>query len=56
MLENKNNSMTQGMPGLTTAEIEGKLSLRASATGTIGMDDVRVPAENLLPSATGLKV
>ncbi|CAN0453871.1 unnamed protein product, partial [Scytosiphon promiscuus] len=37
-------------------EIEGKLSLRASVTGTIQMDDVRVPAENVLPLAHGLKV
>ena len=46
----------QGMPGLTTVEIEGKFSLRASVTGTIGMEDVRVPAENMLPFAAGLKV
>lgn len=46
---------TQGMPGLTTPEIEGKLSLRASPTGMIHMDDVCVPAENALPSAAGLK-
>lgn len=37
-------------------EIEGKLSLRASVTGTIEMDGVRVPTENMLPLAKGLKV
>ncbi|CAM9667903.1 unnamed protein product [Scytosiphon promiscuus] len=47
--------LEKGMPGLTTTEIEGKLSLRASVTGTIQMDDVRVPAENVLPLAHGLK-
>lgn len=46
----------QGMAGLSTGEIEGKFSLRASVTGTIHMDNVRVPAENMLPSAKGLKV
>eukprot|EP00904_Undaria_pinnatifida_P009539 jgi/Undpi1/5715/HiC_scaffold_2.g00989.m1 len=46
---------SSGMPGLTAVEIEGKFSLRASITGTIGMDDVRVPAENMLPLAAGLK-
>lgn len=44
------------MPGLTAVEIEGKFSLRASVTGTIDMEDVRVPAENMLPFAAGLKV
>jgi glutaryl-CoA dehydrogenase len=34
--------------GLTTPKIEGKLSLRASATGMIFMEDVRVPASNML--------
>lgn len=46
----------QSMPGLTAVEIEGKFSLRASVTGTIDMEDVRVPAENMLPFAAGLKV
>lgn len=35
-------------PGLTTPKIPEKFSLRASATGSISMNDVRVPAENLL--------
>lgn len=44
------------MPGLSALEIEGKLSLRASVTGTIEMEGVKVPAENVLPLAKGLKV
>ena len=43
------------MNGLTTPTIHGKLSLRASVTGMIMMDDVRVPAANLLPGVKGLK-
>lgn len=44
------------MKGLTTPKIEGKFSLRASITGQIAMDEVEVPAENLLPDASGLAV
>jgi glutaryl-CoA dehydrogenase len=40
--------------GLTTPKIEGKCSLRASATGMIFMEDVRVPAGNQL-DVMGLK-
>jgi len=40
--------------GLSAPKIEGKFSLRASATGMIFMDDVPVPAENQLPLARGL--
>jgi glutaryl-CoA dehydrogenase len=43
------------MAGLSTPKIEGKLSLRASITGEIVMDDVFVPDANLLPGVTGLK-
>ncbi|NWI32040.1 GCDH protein, partial [Sula dactylatra] len=46
--------LERGMPGLSTPKIEGKFSLRASATGMIVMDDVEVPEENLLPHAVGL--
>jgi glutaryl-CoA dehydrogenase len=46
--------LERGMKGLTTAKIEGKLSLRASITGEIAMDGVVVPEENLLPNASGL--
>ena len=41
--------------GLSTPRIEGKLSLRTSATGMIVMDDVKVGAEALLRGAEGLK-
>ncbi|XP_073350262.1 glutaryl-CoA dehydrogenase b [Pagrus major] len=46
--------LERGMKGLSTPKIEGKFSLRASATGMIVMDEVEVPEENLLPNATGL--
>ncbi|KNC49646.1 glutaryl-CoA dehydrogenase, mitochondrial [Thecamonas trahens ATCC 50062] len=46
--------LEKGMPGLTAPKIDGKFSLRASITGSISMDDVEVPAENLLPNARGL--
>uniref|UniRef100_A0A8B9CZL2 Acyl-CoA dehydrogenase/oxidase C-terminal domain-containing protein n=1 Tax=Anser brachyrhynchus TaxID=132585 RepID=A0A8B9CZL2_9AVES len=46
--------LERGMAGLSTPKIDGKFSLRASATGMILMDDVEVPEENLLPHATGL--
>ena len=45
----------QGMEGLETPKIEGKLSLRASITGQIQMDSVFVPTENLFPTVKGLK-
>jgi glutaryl-CoA dehydrogenase len=44
----------RGFDGFTTPKIEGKMSLRASVTGEIVLDDVFVPAENLLPNAAGL--
>ena len=47
-------ALTRGMRGLSTPAIAGKLSLRASATGQIVMDDVFVPAENLLPNGRGM--
>ncbi len=47
--------LERGMAGLETPTIEGKFSLRASITGSIAMDDVFVPAENLLPEVAGLK-
>ncbi|MGH0129181.1 UNVERIFIED_CONTAM: hypothetical protein FKN15_037621 [Acipenser sinensis] len=46
--------LERGMPGLSTPQIQGKFSLRASATGMIIMEDVEVPEENLLPHVTGL--
>ncbi len=47
--------LERGMKGLSTPKIEGKLSLRISITGEIVMEDVFVPAENLLPHVEGLK-
>ncbi|WP_416545603.1 acyl-CoA dehydrogenase [Limnohabitans sp. DCL3] len=47
--------LEKGMKGLTAPKIEGKMSLRASITGEIVMDDVFVPAENLMPNVNGLK-
>jgi len=46
--------LERGMEGFATPKIEGKLSLRASITGEIVMDNVFVPTENLLPGAFGL--
>ena len=48
--------LERGMKGLSTPYIPGKFSLRASATGQIVMEDVSVPAENMLPHVKGLKV
>lgn len=45
----------RGMEGFSTPEIHRKWSLRASATGEIVLDRVRVPKENLLPGVKGLK-
>ncbi len=47
--------LERGMKGLSTPKIEGKFALRASVTGEIVMDDVEVPAANLLPNVKGLK-
>jgi glutaryl-CoA dehydrogenase len=46
--------LERGMKGLTTAKIEGKVSLRASLTGEVVMDDVEVGEEHLLPNVSGL--
>nr|XP_033781390.1 glutaryl-CoA dehydrogenase, mitochondrial [Geotrypetes seraphini] len=46
--------LERGMKGLSNPKIEGKFSLRASATGMILMEDVEVPQENLLPNVSGL--
>ncbi len=47
--------LEKGMPGLSAPKIGGKLSLRASVTGEIVMDDVVVPEDALLPGVEGLK-
>ena len=47
--------LEKGMKGLSAPAIHGKVGLRASITGEIVMDNVFVPAENMLPHVTGLK-
>ena len=44
----------KGMEGFTAPEIHGKWSLRASTTGELVFDNVKVPKENLLPGKSGL--
>lgn len=44
----------RGMEGFTTPETHGKWSLRASKTGELVFDNVKVPKENLLPNKSGL--
>ena len=44
----------RGMKGFSTPKIEGKVSLRASITGEIVLDDVEVPEDALMPKARGL--
>ena len=45
----------RGMDGFTTPTTHGKWSLRASATGELVFDNVKVPKENILPNVKGLK-
>ncbi|MDI9366660.1 MAG: acyl-CoA dehydrogenase family protein, partial [Flavobacterium sp.] len=45
----------RGMDGFTTPTTHGKWSLRASATGELVFNDVRVPKTNILPNVKGLK-
>ena len=45
----------KGMPGYEAQEIENKFSLRASVTGALFLDNVRVPKENVLPGVSSLK-
>ena len=47
--------LEKGMKGLSAPEIKGKLSLQASITGEIVMDQVFVPEENMFPTVRGLK-
>ncbi len=47
--------LEKGMKGLSAPKIEGKMSLRASSTGMIAMEDVFVPEENMFPEVRGLK-
>ena len=46
--------LERGMEGFTTPEMHGKWSLRASNTGELVFDNVKVPKENLLPGRSGL--
>jgi glutaryl-CoA dehydrogenase len=45
----------RGMPGFSAPEIHKKISLRASVTSELVLQDVRVPADNLLPESTTLR-
>ena len=45
----------KGMEGFSAPEIHGKWSLRASASGELVFDNVKIPKENLLPNVSGLK-
>jgi len=45
----------RGMEGFSAPEIHGKWSLRASITGELVFEDVRVPKSNILPNVSGLK-
>jgi glutaryl-CoA dehydrogenase len=45
----------RGSEGFSSGEVAGKLSLRASVTAELVLDEARVPAENLLPGTDGLK-
>ena len=47
--------LEKGMLGLTAPKIDGKMSLKASITGEIVMDNVFVPEENMFPEVRGLK-
>ncbi len=47
--------LEKGMEGLSAPKIDGKISLRASTTGMIMMDEVKLPADALLPNVQGLK-
>ena len=46
--------LEKGMKGLEAPKIKGKLSLRASTTGMIQMDEVKLPADALLPNTQGM--
>lgn len=47
--------LEKGMKGFSAPEIHGKWSLRASITGELVFEDVRVPKSNILPNVEGLK-
>jgi glutaryl-CoA dehydrogenase len=45
----------RGTPGFSAKDIKGKMSLRASVTSSLALEDVRVPACHMLPGVKGLK-
>jgi glutaryl-CoA dehydrogenase len=45
----------RGTRGFTAPELHGKLSMRASVTSSLSLSDCRIPEENVLPAARGLK-
>ncbi len=45
----------RGTPGFSARDIHGKWSMRASITSELSLQDCRIPAENFLPKAEGLK-
>ena len=45
----------KGTPGFSAKDIKGKMSLRASVTSSLSLQDVRIPASNVLPGVKGLK-
>jgi glutaryl-CoA dehydrogenase len=45
----------KGTKGFTTKDVHGKMSLRASVTSGLAMNDCEIPAENVLPGVSGLK-
>lgn len=47
--------LEKGMDGLTAPETHGKWSLRASVTGELVFDNIKIPKENILPDISGLK-
>ena len=49
------SSVERGTPGFDTPKIEGKLSLRASVTGSISLNDAKVPESAILPNVKGLR-
>src|SRR5690606_6981478 len=47
--------LERGVKGRSTSKIQGKLSLRASLTGNVVLEDVEIAEEALLPHTSGLK-
>ena len=45
----------KGMPGFSTSDLHGKLSMRASVTSSLAFSDCRIPSTHVLPAAKGIK-